>query len=283
MKSNLLEPLQQAKLGGLASIVALAIWYPLDHIRTLLQTKKYGKSRELIFDEIRTSGLSGLYKGLSSGLLSMGISWFSYYYFYQFLQNVLRRQYNRPLKHVGHLFVGLIAGSITSIIVNPVWVLNTRMKLSGQGAVDEIKHMVRTEGCRVFYTGLGPSLLLVWNPALQFMTAEMLNDALWWRFSFVALKTVFSKEVEDFFVGGISKLVSTILTYPVQVLKTRMHASRWGNEMNVMQLIRSIVDEEGLSSFFHGIEAKLLQTVLTSATMFYLVALMKRLKVYECI
>jgi len=75
-----------------------------------------------------------------------------------------------------------------------------------------------------------------------------------------------------FMVGAIAKTVATVMTYPLQIVQTKL---RHGHKMeglkknaSTMEIIRAILDKHGINGLFKGLESKILQTVLTSALMF---------------
>ena len=67
------------------------------------------------------------------------------------------------------------------------------------------------------WNGTGPSLLLVCNPTIQFVVYEALKR----RFIRI-LKSDKLGGLTVFLIGAIAKAVATILTYPVQVIQSRM-------------------------------------------------------------
>ncbi len=259
-----LSPFQYAKLGGLSSVLALAIWYPLDSLRTLRQTKEYGKSWESVLKFLRSNGVLSLYRGIESGLLSMGMSWFCYYYFLQLSRRVAKTFYGQKLSSVVQLNAGLVSGTITCTVVNPLWEVNTRMKLSHgtDSTMRAMTNIIKSEGVCGLFKGFVPSLLLVWNPAIQFTIAEYLEK-------YMALSKLSPSSIQ-FFIGAISKFLSTVFTYPLQVLKTRMQMKQ--SNSSLLDSFNEIIREEGIFTLFCGLEEKLAQTVLTSATMFLLVS-----------
>lgn len=92
------------------------------------------------------------------------------------------------------------------------------------------------------------------NPAVNFMIYEALKRnilptlVLW-----VNVGSIY------FLFGGISKLIATVITYPVQVVQTRSRAQAFIPDLLHMPIRDSIV------VLYRGMESKLIQTVLTSA------------------
>jgi adenine nucleotide transporter 17 len=77
--------------------------------------------------------------------------------------------------------------------------------------------MGRQEGVASLWNGTVPSLILVSNPAIQFMTYEAIKRR---------LHVMFGKQhlsgLVYFFVGAVAKAVATMATYPLQLVQTKL-------------------------------------------------------------
>lgn len=124
------------------------------------------------------------------------------------------------------------------------------------GLLDGLIHIGINEGLSALWSGIGPSLLLVINPAIQFTVYE-------------ALKRNFNTQSSSAFfaMGAFAKAIATVATYPLQLAQTRKRHGKNG-DMSAAALLLSILKKNGPSGLFQGLEAKLLQTVLTAALMF---------------
>ena len=78
-------------------------------------------------------------------------------------------------------------------------------------------------------------------------------------------------------MGAVAKAVATTLTYSLQTVQSILRFGRHrlnpenrtlGSLKNVLYLLRERVRRFGLMGLYKGLEAKLLQTVLTAALMF---------------
>jgi adenine nucleotide transporter 17 len=130
------------------------------------------------------------------------------------------------------MLAGAIAGSATTIISNPIWVINTRQTVRRSpvnqsagpsskpaapvkklGFVETIQHVLKTDGVTAFWKGLGPSLVLVINPILQYTAFERLRSAVMdGKIKRGAIPKL--SDFEVFLLGALSKLLATGLTYP---------------------------------------------------------------------
>lgn len=181
------------------------------------------------------------------------------------------------------LAMGAIAGSINVITTTPLWVVNTRIKMQGakmllhqqeegendlssaaesyECLTDGLVKIIKREGFGALWSGTIPSLVLVTNPAVQFMIFEMLKRNL--------KEMLQKKELSPFHIfalGAISKSVSTVISYPLQVVQSK---KRYGSpDVKGKSMTEILGDLVKSGTLYKGMEAKLLQTVMTTALMY---------------
>ena len=83
--------------------------------------------------------------------------------------------------------------------------------------------------------------------------------------------------VHFLWLGAISKLIATVGTYPLQMVRSRLHLSFASAKEStssqdydgMLDAFKKIWSVEGPSTFFRGLESKLLQTVLHAAVLMW--------------
>jgi len=208
-----------------------------------------------------------------------------YYYFYERSREIILRirSGSKALSTPESILIGLIAGSATTIISNPIWVVQTTQAVqtpSGQtaaperlGFFDTVRSILTKDGPGAFWRGIGPALVLVVNPIIQYTVFEQLKNFLVTtrtaRFRAITRAAVLS-DWDFFFLGAISKLVATGLTYPYIVVKSRLQAgsANAAKYRSSLDGLLTILREEGIEGLYKGISSKLLQSVLTAAILF---------------
>jgi adenine nucleotide transporter 17 len=105
-----------------------------------------------------------------------------------------------------------------------------------------IKEIYQKHGLKGFYNGLLFSLLLVINPTINMQTFEVLKPV---------LSKMFNKDLALFLAGALSKLVATLITYPMQTLKTVMQSGSSESRSSSAQLFY-ILKEFGPQGFYKG-------------------------------
>ncbi|KAH8096576.1 mitochondrial carrier domain-containing protein [Cristinia sonorae] len=140
-------------------------------------------------------------------------------------------------------------GSATTIISNPIWVVQTTqaVRTMGQGVPSEgsdpqtrpaikklgflatIEHILRKDGLAAFWRGLGPALVLVMNPVIQYTVFEQLKNWLVRRRltklrelgPAVQVTSAVLSDWDYFLLGALSKLIATSSTYPYMCVHSR--------------------------------------------------------------
>ncbi|XP_029179369.2 peroxisomal membrane protein PMP34-like isoform X2 [Acropora millepora] len=238
-----------ALAGAVGSVTAMTVFYPLDTARTRLQVDDKRKAKStayVLLDIIHEEGLQSLYRGLLPVLCSLYCSNFLYFYTFNGLKTVFVGKGKRS-SSLQDLLFGYVAGIVNVLLTTPLWVVNTRLKLQGatfrskdlqdnktkkyNGIIDGLQKVSREEGMGALWSGTGPSLILAGNPAVQFMVYE-------------ATKKFLMSDTKE---SG--------------------HKTPSGKADFLSQMTR-LVREQGPMGMYKGLEAKLLQTVLTAALMF---------------
>ncbi|KAI0650824.1 mitochondrial carrier [Trametes meyenii] len=288
-----------ALAGAAGGIVAMSATYPLIFLstRAAVETKKEQKTTyEAVLDIIKREGIVGLYSGLNSSLLGIAVTNGVYYYFYERSRGLIlsARTGSKGLSTLESMLAGLIAGSATTVLSNPIWVVQTTQAVysmnqapSADGApsaeparrpgiLKTIQYILRKDGLAAFWRGLGPALVLVINPIIQYTVFEQLKNFLV-KSRTAKLRAGGAKHAiavlsdwDYFFLGALSKLVATSSTYPYIVVKNRLqagqaHAQRYKSALDG---ILTIVKEEGVEGLYKGVGSKLTQSVLTAAILF---------------
>ncbi|XP_061838095.1 peroxisomal membrane protein PMP34 isoform X1 [Nerophis lumbriciformis] len=281
------EGLVHALSGAMGSVTAMTVFYPLDTARLRLQVdeKRRAQSTPAILAEIiKEEGLLAPYRGWFPVICSLCCSNFVYFYcFHSLKASWLKEHQSAPRTD---LLLGIVAGVVNVLVTTPLWVVNTRLKLQGSkfhnadiqptnycGIMDAFVQIIQDEGVGALWNGTFPSLLLVLNPAIQFMIYEGLKRQL----RRGVLRELSSFEV--FVIGAVAKAVATTVTYPLQTVQSILRFGQFNKStkstllsslMTVKCLLVNRVRKFGLLGLFKGLEAKLLQTVLTAALMFLL-------------
>ena len=285
-----LHNLLQAVCGACGSAISIAAFYPLETVRTRLQVDAADLSPRspilLALHIGRSEGVRSLYRGLPSLVLALSVT--NFVYFYAF--HGLRAMYDTNTASTDFICAS-VAGVVTVLVSNPLWVANTRLKLQGvsfkankkgeskerryNSVLDCIFGIAQHEGWQALWSGTSSSLMLISNPTIQYSCYEYLK-----RIQLENMVAI-SPHIRHLLNGAVSKFVATVCTYPLQVIQTQRRSGRFTEKPNPQSKKRfsflSLIDQgltiirrDGMAGLFRGLESKLLQTVLSAALMFFI-------------
>ncbi|KAJ2519920.1 mitochondrial FAD carrier protein flx1 [Coemansia sp. RSA 1939] len=279
-----------AGVGG--AIVSTVTIHPLDLIKVRLQVDVASQDEALLGRAVRatrhvisTDGVQGLYRGLSANLAGNCASWGLYFAWYTWIKDQMAGGHSAETKSGTsilspgqHMVAGAMAGALTQCIANPLWVVKTRIcttsrgdPASYRGLVDGLLQISRKEGIRGLYKGLVPGLLGVAHGGLQFMAyEEMKKRRLRWR----QKNTDDGLTSADFaLMSSISKVFALTITYPSQVLRSRLQqipgetvpvvvgAPRMATYNGLSDVFKKTIHSEGISGFYKGFGPAILRVL----------------------
>ncbi|PKY04843.1 mitochondrial carrier [Aspergillus campestris IBT 28561] len=277
-----LSPWGSAIAGSTGAVLANAMVYPLDLVKTKLQvqvkkaadsdvessdSERYKSTWDAIAKIVDKEGVEGLYSGMAGSLLGVASTNFAYFYWY----SVVRTLYTSSTKSSQNpgtaveLSLGAISGAIAQVFTIPVAVVTTRQqtqpKGDKKGMIETGKEVVQSEdGWTGLWRGLKASLILVVNPAITYGAYQRFKDVL-----FPGRNNL--RPWEAFLLGALSKAMATIATQPLIVakvgLQSRPPPEREGKPFKSFgEVMRFIVQNEGLLSLFKGIGPQILKGLL---------------------
>ncbi|TNY18273.1 peroxisomal membrane protein PMP47B [Rhodotorula diobovata] len=288
-----------AVAGAAGGCIAMAVTYPLVNLSTRSQVEaktKRESTRSAVLKVIQRDGVAGLYDGLSSSLVGIAVTNGIYYLCFEEARNLVlksRKSSRATLSMLESIFVSAAAGCATSVLSNPIWVVNTRQTVRTTVASDTssgaaakkvvekrrtiwqtILDILRSDGPGAFFHGLGPALILVSNPILQFTLFEQLKNLILRRRALRLTKGSAGAppltDLDFFLLGAVTKLFATSVTYPYLTVKARMQAGNAVGKSYTSSFdgLRKIVAAEGPQGLYKGIGPKLTQSVATAALLF---------------
>lgn len=221
--------------------------------------------------------VAALYRGLTPNLLGNASSWASFFFFKARAEGAILAIKGRSrggdvaaLTPQDYFVASGVAGVFTQVLTNPIWVLKTRMLSSDRGAAGAYPSMwagaaqlLRSEGWRGFYRGLGISLFGVSHGAVQFAVYDPLKQMYMTRRQKLAGGTSRSDNrgkqrmtnEATLVISSVSKLVASAVTYPYQVIRSRLQnydaEERFGQ--GIRGVMRRTWSEEGWRGFYRGI------------------------------
>ncbi|KAH7852550.1 hypothetical protein Vadar_026196 [Vaccinium darrowii] len=283
---------ENAIAGSVAGLATVGFSHPLDVVRTRFQVSDgrtsnlplYKNTPHALWTIARLEGLRGLYAGFYPAVLGSTISWGLYFFFY----SKAKERYSKGRDELSpglHLASAAEAGALVCFCTNPLWLVKTRLQLQTplhqnqpySGLYDAVRTILKEEGWSALYKGLVPGLFLqVTHGAIQFTAYEELRKAV------VEFRSADSEEdssavellntIDYAALGASSKLTAILLTYPFQVIRSRLQQrpSKGGIPiyMDSWHVVKETARFEGLRGFYRGITPNMLKNVPAASITF---------------
>ncbi|KAF5463427.1 hypothetical protein F2P56_019343 [Juglans regia] len=281
-----LESLSEATSGAIGSLLSTTILYPLDTCKTKYQAEvrthgqqKYRNLLDVLREAISTHQVLSLYQGLGTKNLQSFIAQFVYFYGYSYFKRLyLVRSGAKRIGTTANLVLAATAGACTAIVTQPLDTASSRMQTSAFGKSKGLWKTLAECSWSDAFDGLGISLLLTSNPAIQYTVFDQLKQRLLKGKHNIARNDSSQETLSAFsafLLGAISKSIATFLTYPAIRCKVMIQAvdsnddgtkkAQQKSRKTVPGVIYAIWKSEGVPGFFKGLHAQILKTVLSSA------------------
>lgn len=262
-------------LGGWAGVI---VGHPFDTVKIRLQTQvkvKYTGTVDCFAQIIKQETTFGLFKGMTSPLLGLG-----------FINAIIFGVHGNLTKRLdptwgNQVLSGALSGGAQSIVCSPMELAKTRLQVQGQGetykhiffeeknrykgSVDCLYKIVKNEGLRGCFRGMSLTLL---RDIPAFAAYFGSYDGLCRLLSQSGTPYMDLHTGHLFLAGGLSGMASWIVTYGVDVVKSRYQADGVGLKpvyKNPLDCARKTYQKEGIQAFYRGLDTALIRAFPTNA------------------
>ncbi|CAA7015828.1 unnamed protein product [Microthlaspi erraticum] len=282
-----LESVSEATSGAVGSLLSTTILYPLDTCKSKFQAEirargqqKYRYLSDVLWEAISKKQVLSLYQGLGTKNFQSFVSQFIYFYSYSYFKRLhSERTGSKSIGTKANLLIAAAAGACTSLLTQPLDTASSRMQTSEFGESKGLWKTLTEGAWGDAFDGLGISLLLTSNPAIQYTVFDQLKQHLLKQKTAKAENSsspVVLSAFMAFVLGAVSKSVATVITYPAIRCKVMIQAADDSKENETKKprrrarktipgVVYAIWRKEGMLGFFKGLQAQILKTVLSSA------------------
>ena len=249
--------------GALASIICA----PLDLIRTRMQVYSSISSNTtsilgMIQSTLAREGITGCFRGLGATLVTVPLFWGVYFPLYDECKYVLGKTYPHSNPAVLHCTSAVITGAMADVICNPLFVVRTRLQTQALHSTSRLSmvqtavQLYQTSGYAIFWRGMTANLLGLSHVAIQFPAYEFLKG-------YARQHRVDGMEtpLDLLLASGLAKMTASLITYPHEVLRSRMMDARSKTAPTLTGTLKSILEREGLPGLYRGLPVTLLRVI----------------------
>ncbi|WVF68991.1 hypothetical protein IAT40_003765 [Kwoniella sp. CBS 6097] len=272
------NPVASLAAGAIAGGTEAFITYPLESLKTQLQFGALEGGKPLtpyqaLKQTLQQRGVAGLYAGTTAVVLGNAVKAGVRFTTYDQFKALLKDDEGK-LTAPRSMLAGLGAGMSEAVIaVTPSETIKTKMIEDSKRAVPKYKgfvHGVQTiikeEGYRGVYRGVGPVMLRQGaNSAVRFSSYSTLKQ-------FAQGSVVPGTQVPGwmtFGIGATAGVITVYCTMPFDVIKTRMQSLRAKTEYrNSLHCAYRILTEEGVLKFWKGTVPRLGRLIMSGGIIF---------------
>lgn len=210
---------------------------------------------------LKREGIKSLYSGALSAIF-ISVVQNGFYFLLKRFVKIINRNNFPALKQtpiIESFLNNTIAAFFVAIITNPLYVVNTRMASIGSEYKIENSQMIEliynNEGIKGFFKGLGPSLILIINPIINFTIYDVLEKIIKSKHPGKGIKNT-----EIAFISFFAKFITTVLTYPITTYKTIKMSSFTSSSEDLSRGLNffDILKKHGILSLYRGFLSKII-------------------------
>uniref|UniRef100_A0A3P9A7K1 Solute carrier family 25 member 33 n=1 Tax=Esox lucius TaxID=8010 RepID=A0A3P9A7K1_ESOLU len=222
---------------------------------------------------LEKEGPRSLFRGLGPNLVGVAPSRAIYFAAYKKSKETFNGIFV-PNSGLVHMSSAGFAAFVTNSLMNPVWMVKTRMQLERKArgekkmnALQCARYVYSTEGMRGFYRGLTASYAGISETMICFLIYETLKKRLN-EGRFTSRNGETEKGASDFLglmmAAAFSKGCASCIAYPHEVIRTRLREE--GSKYRYFfQTARLVAVEEGYAAFYRGLVPQLIRQIPNTA------------------
>lgn len=248
--------------GGIAGSLGILSTQPMDTIRIRLQSSansmgilgSYGGVFDCAQATLRKEGIRGLYKGVASPTITVGIMNAVLFFSYENASALVKRNnhidQSRDLTFPQVMLAGGAAGFATSFVTAPTELVKciAQTNLKSKGYVREewtiFQSMLREHG---WLGAHGPCRGLMTT-----MIRETPSFSLYFAVYEAGIRRYGKSDLVSFVSGGCAGALAWTVIYPLDVIKTRWQIATPGLYTSLRHCFQTSVAQEGWKVLFRG-------------------------------
>ncbi|XP_067384674.1 mitochondrial carnitine/acylcarnitine carrier protein isoform X3 [Channa argus] len=280
------SPLKNFVAGGFGGACLLLAGHPLDTIKVRLQTQPkascgqyvlYTGAYDCFRKTVSKEGILGLYKGMGAPLAGVAPMMAINFFGFGLGKQLQQTDPGKPLTNTQIFLSGSLAGFFTTVVVAPgdrikclLQVQSSSGELKYTGPLDCAVRLYKQQGIRSVYKGtvltiIRGAILYVPSNGLYFLTYEYLKNFLTPNGQSVSQLST----PNILLAGGIAGILNWTIALPPDVLKSKFQTAAEGKYRGLLDVLRTLLREEGPKGLYKGFNAVFLRAFPANAACFF--------------
>jgi solute carrier family 25 (mitochondrial carnitine/acylcarnitine transporter), member 20/29 len=271
MKPNRRSLTEEAAGGLAAGLTGTIIGFPLDTIKTRMQTQaSTGGILSTARHIVRSEGPLSLYKGIAPPLISLSILGTINFASYSYFQQLFNAQRGWDIRNA---MAGAVAGPIASSVSTIENLVKTQMQVDNvtqkrfRGSLDCVRQLVRENGALVLYKGhvvntIRETSFLTVYFGLYEGFRSILQDK---------LQNADTHKTNKVFVplsGGMAGAISWFVTFPLDCVRAGVQGSDVKHGKTAWVVYRELMASKGIAGLYSGVAPSITRAFIVSGSRF---------------
>uniref|UniRef100_A0A182KFJ2 Mitoferrin n=1 Tax=Anopheles christyi TaxID=43041 RepID=A0A182KFJ2_9DIPT len=251
--------------GAIAGVMEHCVMYPLDSVKTRMQSLTHMKAHDTISstlrDMIKNEGVMRPFRGVMAVVAGAGPAHALYFGAYECSKELIATVSDRD--HLNYMLSATAATLVHDAVSNPADVVKQRLQMYNspyRSILHCATQVYRIEGFRAFYRSYSTQLVMnIPYSAIQFPTYEFFQKLL-------NKDNKYNPPVH-MVAGGVAGAAASALTTPLDVCKTLLNTQEdgAGKTRGLVEAAKKIYNTAGVMGFFKGMQARVLYQMPATA------------------
>ena len=264
--------------GAISSTITTILYQPLELLKTRIQlgdrwttqqhNQVFGHLRNSATSVAKSDGLKGLWRGTGASLMRSGPGVGLYYALLNIFQTNFSGQNHKPDTASQAFYFGLTARSLVSFVLLPITVVKVRYE-SGRFEYKSLNKAIQSAYANPSgWVGIVPTILRdSLFSGTYYMCYIRLKDETNNRYQSTKERGKQAMHLRNFFCGLASGLVASVITNPIDVVKTKVQVAQKSSQsrQSTIRVIREVCAENP-RRFLDGLFPRSLRRTLIAAS-----------------
>jgi len=251
------SPIVDVVAGSVGGIAGTLVGQPFDVVKVRLQSDHSSAPSSLlsiIRHTWKTEGSLGFWRGVLPPVVAEAAINTVYFGTFAIMQRLLQSDQNSSLTTMQASFAGAVAGVTGTLVVAPAELVKIRLQVGNEFCHTQSELRRTMQVAKVLYKEEG---LMAFTRGFKVTIFREIPTLAAYFGLYDYLKKTFRKQdgtlsgVGQIFAGGLAGSGAWVLTYPLDVIKTRIQAH--SSHIGIVECYKQMWSAKGVRGFYQGV------------------------------